>query len=99
LLQPYHYVWLAAHEHRTEAWLRKRMQDGFDIHHLDGNHGNNDPLNLVLIETTDHMMLHSGKRMLGRLTPKKGKRGPQKNISRAKIERAFQELRVSQIMG
>lgn len=42
--------------------------EGFDVHHIDGNHENNDPQNLVLIEHTDHMMLHGG-RHLGRLKP------------------------------
>ncbi len=44
-------------------------KDGFDVHHLDGNKGNESPDNLVLIEHTDHMMLH-GSRMLGRLKGK-----------------------------
>lgn len=67
--QPYHYAWLGAHPHRTEEWLRAALRDGFDIHHIDGNHENNDPANLVLIEHTDHMMLHGG-RFLGRLKPR-----------------------------
>lgn len=37
------------------------MKDGFHIHHLDGNHGNNDPLNLVMVDGADHARLHSGK--------------------------------------
>lgn len=45
------------------------MLNGFDVHHLDGDHGNNDPANLVLIEHSDHMMLHGG-RTLGRMKPK-----------------------------
>lgn len=55
--------------------MRERMADGFDIHHLDGNHDNNDPANLVLIEHTDHMALHGG-RTLGRLKQRGKKRGP-----------------------
>jgi hypothetical protein len=34
------------------------LSEGFDLHHIDGNHANNDPLNLVLIYHPDHMMLH-----------------------------------------
>src|SRR5258706_16147205 len=58
MLLQYHYAWLEAHSDRTEEWLIKRLSDGFDIHHLDGNHYNNDGKNLVLIESTDHKRLH-----------------------------------------
>jgi hypothetical protein len=51
-------AWLKANPHRSAAWLKERLADGFDIHHLDGNHENNDPLNLLLIEVMDHMRLH-----------------------------------------
>lgn len=34
------------------------LKEGFDVHHVDGDHGNNTPLNLVLIEAVDHMRLH-----------------------------------------
>lgn len=34
------------------------LADGFHIHHVDGNHENNHPDNLKLIEATDHMRLH-----------------------------------------
>lgn len=34
------------------------MKDGFHIHHIDGNHQNNDPKNLLLIEGADHLKLH-----------------------------------------
>lgn len=56
--KPYHDAWLSAHPTRTEGWLRDRLAEGFDIHHLDGNHDNNDPPNLVLIEHEDHLRLH-----------------------------------------
>ena len=70
-LRSYHQAWLKAHPHRSEEWLRMRTKDGFDVHHLDGDKGNESPDNLVLIEHTDHMMLHGG-RTLGRLTPGSG---------------------------
>lgn len=57
-LQPYHYAWLSAHPGRNKDWLRFMLKAGFDIHHMDGDHDNNDPSNLVLIEHTDHMRLH-----------------------------------------
>ncbi len=61
-------AWLDAHPERDEAWLLRMAKEGFDIHHVDGDHENNAPQNLVLIEHRDHFMLHSGKRPpLGRL--------------------------------
>jgi len=57
-LQPYHYAWLEFHPNRTEKWLRERLVDGFDVHHVDGDRSNNSPMNLVLIEYEDHNRLH-----------------------------------------
>lgn len=51
-------AWLKANPHRSAAWLKEKLADGFDIHHLDGNHDNDDPLNLLLVEVMDHMRLH-----------------------------------------
>lgn len=67
MMRDYHHIWLASHRNRTEQWLRERLEDGFDIHHADGDHSNNDPDNLVLIEATDHMRLHGSglMRLLG----------------------------------
>ena len=59
-LEPHRQAWLDAHPERDETWLRRMAKEGFDIHHVDGDHENNDPLNLVLIEHQDHFMLHSG---------------------------------------
>jgi hypothetical protein len=64
-LKEYHRIWLAVHPERTEEWLRRMFKEGFHIHHLDGNHYNNIPNNLILIEAGDHFLLHNGvKRML-----------------------------------
>ena len=57
-MQPYHLAWLSKHPERSEQWLCERMADGFHVHHLDGNHANDDPANLVLMEGRDHMALH-----------------------------------------
>lgn len=54
----HHAAWLAAHPGRSAEWLAERLADGFHVHHLDGDHGNDDPANLVLIEAADHMRLH-----------------------------------------
>lgn len=87
-LQPHHQAWLDAHPHRSEAWLRAMLAEGFDVHHMDGSRENNDPSNLVLIEHTDHMMLHGG-RTLGRLGPPK-KSGPHR-ATRRRTQRAREQ--------
>ena len=30
-------IWLSAHPHRSAKWLRERIADGFDVHHIDGD--------------------------------------------------------------
>lgn len=69
-----HLAWLEAHPDRTAEWLKARTSDGFDVHHIDGDQENNSPDNLLLIECTDHMLLHNGHRLMNRLTAKKSKR-------------------------
>jgi hypothetical protein len=62
VMLPHHEAWLLAHPDRTAEWLRRMLAEGFDVHHLDGNHNNNDPGNLLLIETQDHNeILHGTK--------------------------------------
>lgn len=53
-MKVHHKVWLENHPNRTKEWLQERLDDGFHIHHIDDNHLNNDPKNLVLIEGVDH---------------------------------------------
>lgn len=57
-LLPHHQAWLDSRPDRTVVWLRDRLREGFHIHHIDGNHGNNDPRNLALVEGADHMKFH-----------------------------------------
>lgn len=72
MLKEYHLNWLIAHPHRTQEWLADKLKDGFDIHHLDGDHSNNSKENLVLIDHSDHMYLHGmNLGTLGRMAPKK----------------------------
>ena len=63
-MKSYHAVWLEAHPDRSESWLKERLLDGFDIHHIDGDRENNAPENLVLIEAVDHLRLHGRPDML-----------------------------------
>ena len=64
-MDPHHEVWLSNHPGRDKAWLKRMTAEGLSIHHIDGNHENNDPNNLVLIELDDHLRLHciGGKRI------------------------------------
>lgn len=57
-MKPHHKSWLEAHPDRHIQWFEERLNDGFEVHHLDGNHQNDEPLNLVLIEAVDHRRLH-----------------------------------------
>jgi hypothetical protein len=60
-LKPHHAAWLQSHPNRTESWFRNRITEGFDVHHLDGDHENNVSDNLILIESQDHMRLHGAE--------------------------------------
>lgn len=73
-MELHHVAWLAAHPERSQQWLEERMRDGFDVHHLNGNHDDNDPLNIVLIECGDHMMLHNGAKRFSRVVGRRGGR-------------------------
>jgi hypothetical protein len=67
-MKDYHFAWLSVHPERTATWLECALADGFDVHHLDGNHENNDPANLVLIDCGDHFMLHGTNRRISRMS-------------------------------
>jgi hypothetical protein len=71
-LKEHHRKWLESHTGRTEEWLAEKLMDGFDIHHIDGNCENNDAENIVLIECSDHLLLHGGR--LSRIGPVRTKR-------------------------
>lgn len=58
-LKSYHQAWLSNHPERDEDWLRERLREGFDVHHIDGDHQNDDPGNLALIDHADHMRVHN----------------------------------------
>lgn len=81
----HHAVWLSVHPHRSYRWFRARIREGFDIHHIDGDHENDDPGNLVLLEHTDHMALHNGGHYtLGRLKWVGGAGRPKKVVAEVK---------------
>lgn len=70
-LKSYHYAWLACHPGRTKEWLLERLADGFHVHHADGDHSNDSPTNLCLIEGIDHMLVFHGWRLRWANTGKK----------------------------
>lgn len=57
--KPHHKAWLEANPHRSAEWLKDRLRDGFHVHHIDCDHENNDPDNLLLLDGVDHMRLHA----------------------------------------
>jgi hypothetical protein len=87
----YHWVWLGAHPFREAEWLGRMLDQGFHIHHMDGDHSNDHPDNLVLIEASDHMFLHGMGResYLKRVKAKK----PAEAIPEPKVEKP-QEVRI-----
>lgn len=91
-LEPHHEAWLAAHPERSVSWLKKMLREGFDVHHLDCDHGNNDHKNLVLIEHTDHMRLHSGGRTLGRMRLWNNRRPPREKIEMTEMIEVTSEI-------
>lgn len=71
-MQDYHLAWLSKYADRDADWLRAQLAAGFHVHHVDGNHQNNDPGNLVLVWGPDHLAnLHGMKK-----PPRRGKTGP-----------------------
>jgi hypothetical protein len=89
----YHKAWLSAHPERSEQWLKDHLADGFDVHHIDSDHENNDPENLVLIEHVDHMKFHGlPMRRNKPKVPKPPKERKPPKPSRKKIEAMNEEI-------
>ena len=82
MIKAHHAAWLSVHPFRSDAWLNRMLAEGFDIHHIDGNHDNNSPDNLVLIDGADHMMLHNGKTRMQRGTQLIASVQEQKNLQK-----------------
>jgi len=85
----YHLAWLKAHPNRSKEWLSKALVEGFDIHHMDGNHSNDEPDNLVLIESLDHFNLHGSPKLcrVNRFGHKWGERVKKRRIARKERKR------------
>lgn len=39
----------------------RKIPEGFEIHHLDGNHDNNDPTNLLCVSIEEHLEIHKSQ--------------------------------------
>ena len=52
-------AWLENHPTRSAEWLKAMIKQGFEVHHLVPEDGD-EPTNLVLIEAQDHRMGHGG---------------------------------------
>jgi hypothetical protein len=101
-LQSYHHAWLSVHPHRSVEWLSERMADGFDVHHIDGDHANDEPSNLVLIECADHMRLHGQPGMIRvlakpRILEKRRRRCPSKQQLERKEKMALRRALAEEI--
>ena len=44
-----------------ERYYQATLLDGIDIHHIDGNHFNNDPLNLQAVTLEEHYNIHKSQ--------------------------------------
>ena len=65
-MEAHHKAYLGKHSMSPE-FLSEALRNGFDVHHLDGDHSNNEPENLILVWSQDHMELHGLKRFSGRM--------------------------------
>ena len=64
-MKEHHKAYLSK-QNMTEAFFKEALYNGFDIHHIDGDHDNNEPDNLIMIYSSDHMLLHGVKKFKGR---------------------------------
>ena len=85
-MKPHHAAWLAAHPARSLRWFRSRIRDGFDIHHLDGDKHNNHPSNLIMIENSDHLMVHNSSRKLVRMSRSERARAQGNRVPMERLE-------------
>jgi hypothetical protein len=44
-----------------ENYHGKKLPKDYEIHHIDGNHNNNDPINLLAVTIEEHLEIHSAQ--------------------------------------
>lgn len=99
-LQSYHRVWLSCHPGRTEQWLRERLADGFHVHHADGDHANDAPSNLILIEGLDHMLIVHGHKVAGIFTSERARQmGKKRHALMSESERKRHQRKAGKASG
>ena len=72
------------------------IPQGFDVHHIDGDHSNNDPANLCLMDHVSHMRLHGVDL---RAEAKRGPRTPKPSAPRRQYARLIKALRADPVYG
>jgi cephalosporin hydroxylase len=50
----------------AEITIGRKLLQNEEVHHLDGNHMNNNPENLVVVSASEHMKIHAKKRKRGK---------------------------------
>ncbi len=51
-------AWLTKHPNVSQQWLVGAQSEGFELHHIDCNHDNDSPDNILLIFGRDHKYIH-----------------------------------------
>lgn len=86
-MERYHLAWLSVHPERTQEWLKQKLAEGFQVHHIDGDHFNDDPHNLLLVDGVDHLRLHSGSIRAGIASWRDRQRKPKKALAEDSVGR------------
>ena len=47
------------HRKVAEEKIGRKLKSGEEVHHIDGNHFNNDPDNLIVLSKSDHAKIHA----------------------------------------
>jgi hypothetical protein len=47
------------HSQKTKETIRKKCREAIVTHHIDGNHYNNDPNNLMQVTPKEHAIIHN----------------------------------------
>lgn len=90
-MDAHHEAWLKDHPEYDEFWLSQALSAGFDLHHIDGDHDNNEFNNLILLEKKDRQKLHGQPTFV-----EKGRNDWGKAKERLRLGEAAYKLRVEE---